>query len=114
MGKFRKGDIVGRISYNKDVLFEIKKIIKTSNGKEMMILKGITERIEADSPSEDLEIMDKRIVEERMKRLEDKMSNRIQQCLENPKYCFSKAKRCFIAKKKIEGLNLLIQEKYYT
>ena len=24
MSKFKKGDIVGRISYNKDVLFEIK------------------------------------------------------------------------------------------
>lgn len=39
MGKFKKGDIVGRISYGKDVLFEIKKIIKTSNNKEIYILK---------------------------------------------------------------------------
>ena len=39
MSKFRKGDIVGRISYNKDVLFEITKIIKTSNNKEIYILK---------------------------------------------------------------------------
>lgn len=96
MSKFKKGDIVGRISYNKDVLFEITKIIKTSNNKEIMILKGITERIEADSPSEDLEIMDKRVVEDRIKKLEDKMSNRIEQCLKDPKYCFCKAKRMFI------------------
>lgn len=39
MSKFRKGDIVGRISYNKDVLFEITKIIKTSNNREIYILK---------------------------------------------------------------------------
>mgnify|MGYP004706850007 FL=1 len=39
MSKFRKGDIVGRISYNKDVLFEITKIIKTSTNKEIYILK---------------------------------------------------------------------------
>ena len=47
----KKGDIVGRISYNKDVIFEITKIIKTSNNV-ICILKGITERIEADSPIE--------------------------------------------------------------
>ena len=56
MNKFKKGDIVGRNSYNKDVIFEITNIIKTSNNKKIMILKGITERIEADSPEEDLEI----------------------------------------------------------
>ena len=95
MSKFRKGDIVGRISYKKDVLFEITKIIKTSNNKEIMILKGITERIEADSSPEDLEIMDKRVVEDRIKRLEDKMSKRIEQCLKEHKYYFCKAKSIF-------------------
>lgn len=98
MGKFKKGDIVGRISYHKDVLFEITKIIKTSNNKEIMILKGITERIEADSPKEDLELMDKRIVEERIRKLEDKMSNRIEKCMQDPKYCFCKAKKLFVWK----------------
>ncbi len=39
MSKLKKGDIVGRISYNKDVLFEITKVIKTSNNKEIYILK---------------------------------------------------------------------------
>lgn len=95
MGKFRKGDIVARISYNKDVLFEITKIIKTSNHKEIMILKGITERIQADSPKEDLVLMDKRVVEERMKKLEDKIASRVEQCLKDPKYCFCKAKKIF-------------------
>lgn len=95
MSKFKKGDIVGRISYNQDVLFEITKIIKTSNNKEIMILKGITERIQADSPKEDLVLMDKRVVEERIRKLEDKISNRIEQCLKDPKYCFCKAKKIF-------------------
>ena len=36
MNKFRKGDIVGRISYNKDVIFEITNIIKTSNFKSFL------------------------------------------------------------------------------
>ena len=95
MNKFKKGDIVGRKSYNKDVLFEITKIIKTSNNKNIMILKGITERIEADSIEDDLEIVDKRIVADKIKKLEDKISNRIEKCLENPKYCIVKAKNIF-------------------
>ena len=77
MKKLKKGDIVARISYNKDVLFEITKIIKTNENKRIMILKGITERIEADSPEEDLELVDKRIVTETMKNEEDKISIRI-------------------------------------
>ena len=64
----KKGDIVGRISYNKDVIFEITKIIKTSNNV-ICILKGITERIEADSPIEDLEIIDKRTANSRIKKI---------------------------------------------
>ena len=67
MSKLRKGDIVGRISYNKDVIFEITNIIKTRNNKEIYILKGITERIVADSAADDLEIIDKRIVSKKEK-----------------------------------------------
>ena len=93
MKKFKKGDIVARLSYNKDVLFEITKIIKTSNNNEIMILKGITERIEADSPPEDLELVDKRIVNEEIQTLEDKITKHIAQCINKPKYCFSTAKR---------------------
>ena len=95
MSKFKKGDIVARVSYNKDVLFEIINIIKTSNNKKIMILKGITERIEADSPEEDLEKMDKRVIEDKIKKLEDKMSSRIEKCLKDPKYCICNAKNIF-------------------
>ncbi len=92
MKKLKKGDIVARISYNKDVLFEITRIIKTSKGQEIMLLKGITQRIEADSPAEDLEIVDKRIVEKSIKSFEDKIATRIEQCIEKPKYYFTFAK----------------------
>lgn len=94
MSKFRKGDIVGRISYNKDVIFEITNIIKTSN-KEIYILKGITERIEADSPPEDLEIMDKRIVNKKIKLIEDKLLNRIEKCMNNGNYNIKKKNNLF-------------------
>ncbi len=95
MRKFKKGDIVGRISYNKDVIFEIKNIIKLSDNREIAILKGITDRIEADSYLDDLELMDKRAVDIRMKLLEDKMQKRVEKCLKNPQYCIEIAKKIF-------------------
>ena len=76
MNKIKKGDIVGRISYNKDVVFEVTNILKTKNNK-ICILKGITERIEADSPIEDLEILDKRAVNKKIKNEEDKLIRKI-------------------------------------
>ena len=85
MSKFKKGSIVGRISYNKDVLFEITKIIQTSNKKQFAILKGITQRIEADSPLEDLEIIDKRTINSQIKILEEKMLKRIDRCIKDNK-----------------------------
>ena len=57
--KIKKGNIVGRISYGKDVFFIVDKIIINSKNKEFAILKGINIRIMADSPIEDLEIISK-------------------------------------------------------
>lgn len=95
MSKFRKGDIVGRISYNKDVIFVITKIIKTSSNNEICILKGLTERIVADSPPEDLEIIDKRIVNKKIKSIEDKIENRIQKCIKCGEYNVKRKSKMF-------------------
>ena len=57
--KIKKGDIVGRKSYKKDVFFIVDKILKISSNKEFAILKGLNIRIMADSPIEDLEIISK-------------------------------------------------------
>lgn len=81
MAKFRKGDIVGRISYNKDVIFEITNILNNNKKEKIYILKGVTERIEADSPEEDLEILDKRMVNENIKKQDSRILERIQTCL---------------------------------
>ena len=75
MEKVKKGDIVGRISYRKDILFKVDRIIKTSNNRKIAILKGIITRIKADSPIEDLEIIDKRIVQKKVKTFEDKIQS---------------------------------------
>ena len=73
MKKIKKGDIVGRISYKKDIIFIVDRIIKLNNSTQIAILKGLTMRIKADSPVEDLEIIDKRIV----KSSEQNIENRI-------------------------------------
>lgn len=78
MEKIKKGDIVGRKSYNKDILFVVEKIIKTSNKKTIAILKGLSIRIQADSNIDDLELMDK----EEIKKNEEKSNKRYDQILE--------------------------------
>ncbi|NQS75721.1 MAG: sporulation peptidase YabG [Peptococcaceae bacterium] len=54
MGKIKEGDVVGRRSYNKDILFKIIEIYREEDKKEYCRLKGIYYRLLADSPLEDL------------------------------------------------------------
>lgn len=77
MEKIKKGDIVGRISYGKDIIFSVKRIMKSHSGEKIAILKGITERIEADSYLEDLYLIRKEEAEEELKRLDAKVDLRI-------------------------------------
>ena len=76
MNKIKKGDIVGRKSYNKDIIFIVKNIIKTTKG-EIAILKGVVERVEADSKVEDLEIINKQIIKSSLKNIDQKLEYRI-------------------------------------
>lgn len=84
MSKVKKGDIVARKSYGKDIIFIVKNIIST-NKEKIAILRGIVDRIEADSNIEDLEIVDKQIVNEKMRSLNQKMNNKIMQTKDNKK-----------------------------
>ena len=59
MKKIKNGDIVGRKSYNKDIIF----IVVDSTNKQNVILKGIFERIIADSNISDLELISKETLE---------------------------------------------------
>ncbi len=77
MERIKKGDIVARKSYNNDIIFEIKKIIRLSNGKRIAILKGITERIEADSNIEDLCLVRRKEVKSSLNLLDTKLKDRI-------------------------------------
>lgn len=81
MSRIKKGDIVGRISYGKDILFIVDRIIKINNKQEIAILKGITLRIKADSKVEDLEIIDKRIVDSDIEKFENRIQQMLKKCM---------------------------------
>ena len=77
MKKIKKGAIVGRKSYGKDILFIVKNIIPTKNGN-IAILRGIVERIEADSDIEDLEMILKENVKTYIKNKEEELNKKIE------------------------------------
>ncbi|MBO4816177.1 MAG: sporulation peptidase YabG [Clostridia bacterium] len=56
MKRIKKGDIVGRISYNKDIFF----IVKDIKDKKNVLLEGVFVRIIADSDIKDLELIDQK------------------------------------------------------
>lgn len=87
MNKIKKGDIVGRISYGKDIAFVVERIIKTHDNKKIAILKGLTIRVQADSSISDLELMEAKQIEQHVRMLEEKVSKRIE------KYVSGKGKK---------------------
>lgn len=78
--KIKKGDIVGRKSYGKDILFVVERIINQTNSKAIAILKGLNIRIQADSFLDDLEIIDKKTLQEAQKKVEKRFIQTINKC----------------------------------
>ncbi len=78
--RIKKGDIVGRKSYNKDIYFIVDRIIN----KQIVILKGLNIRVMADSPLEDLEEIKKQDIINNLKIFEIDFENRIKK---NTKKC---------------------------
>ena len=77
MNSIKKGDIVGRLSYGKDILFTVERIIEKTDGNKIAILKGITVRVEADAPIQDLELVQKNVVQNNLRNLDYKLDERI-------------------------------------
>lgn len=73
----KKGNIVGRKSYGKDVFFIVDNILKTRLNNEFVILKGLNIRIMADSPIDDLEVINKKDVINSIKRSDIDLEERI-------------------------------------
>ncbi len=82
MNKIKKGDIVVRKSYGKDILFIVKNIL-CPNKNPIAILKGLVDRIEADSSIEDLEIAEKEVVNKKLEKLNEEMKNKIVETTKN-------------------------------
>ena len=82
MKKIKKGDIVARKSYGKDILFTVINIIKTHNG-DVAILRGLIERVEADSYIEDLEKINSEQIQKDLEKLQNKLNSRVK---DNRKY----------------------------
>ena len=73
MNKIKKGDIVGRKSYKKDIAFVVKNVIKYQKDN-IVILKGLYERIEADSNISDLEKIEKSELQKYLQKINDKIN----------------------------------------
>lgn len=76
LNRIKQGDIVGRKSYGKDIVFTVNKIINNNNSK-IVILKGIYERIEADSDISDLELIEKAELKKYLEKSNHNINKRI-------------------------------------
>lgn len=77
MKRIKRGDKVGRISHGEDIIFEVKEFIKKPGNKKIVILKGITERVEVDSPIEDLVLIEEESVNKSLRNLELEFEKKI-------------------------------------
>ena len=93
--RIKKGDIVGRKSYNKDIYFIVDKIIKSSFNKQIAILKGLNIRIVADSNIEDLEVFSKQEIINSIKYSELEFKNRMEKMKNN---CSFKRQKIYTGK----------------
>ena len=73
MKMIKKGDIVTRNSYQNDILFYVEKIVNTENRGKIAILKGVTIRIEADSPIDDLMHSTQRVIDDDFNQMEEQL-----------------------------------------
>ena len=73
LNKIKKGDIVARISYQKDVIFVVDSVINN----QIAILTGITTRLKADAPVGDLALVEKKEINSLYKSIDDKIENKI-------------------------------------
>ena len=82
---FKKGDIVARKSYNKDLLFIIDKILRTNNGESFAILKGLTKRVEASSALNDLDRVDRNIINKEVQEVDNRLDKLAEEYLKHYK-----------------------------
>ena len=75
--KVKKGEYVTRKSYGNDIVFVVDRIINLKDGNAVAILKGVTFRVEADAPLQDIEkVYESRIIKSK-KEMEKLLVERI-------------------------------------
>ena len=89
----KKGYVVARKSYGKDVIFVIDKFIKRKVRTDFAILKGLTIRIKADAPVSDLEIVSREEIEKSLKDVEETIKQRARKISEEEQQYIKIAKR---------------------
>ena len=113
MDKIKIGDIVGRKSYNKDIIFIVKDISDIKN----VLLEGVFERIIADSDISDLERIDKKefSIKEAIKEMElKKLDNRLEENMITGKILHLDGDSC-LDNKNSHWLKILnLKKKYLT
>jgi len=77
----KKGDIVTRTSYNRDIIFVIDRILKGADNNSFAILKGVEVRVEADSPLSDLEIIRGSEAKRVIKSIDNRLDERAEEYL---------------------------------
>ena len=106
MEKIRIGDIVGRKSYNKDILFRVKSIIDTKVG-QIAILTGIIERVEADSIINDLEKVSEERIQKDLSTIQKRIESKINQLDK-----IEENRNKYTITGKIEGNTMELTDKY--
>ena len=75
--KVKKGEYVTRKSYGNDIVFVVDRIINLKDGNALAILKGVTFRVEADAPLQDIEKVDESRVINSKKEIDKMLIERI-------------------------------------
>lgn len=79
MEKIRTGSIVTRKSYNNDILFTVEEINKTQYNEKIANLKGVTLRIKADAPLNDLCVKNRLEVRNELDNIDKKIDNQVKE-----------------------------------
>lgn len=95
MEKIKKGDIVARHSHGCDILFSVENIIRSTNGINIAILKGVTIRIVADAYLDDLVILDSKKIDDSLRSLDIKIEDRINRLIKLSKNKIQNKERNF-------------------
>ena len=76
MNSIKKGSFVYKKSQSKDVIYTVDKIFKSDKNR-IALLRGATERVMAESPIEDLMLVNKSIIKKAFGILENRINKRV-------------------------------------